>query len=218
MKTYTWNEFYEKFYDGSFDTQKKKVKQLTDFGDEDEIVEVFNEFAYYDEKFANEFIRSVMKTNVVFTPEQILNMAISLDETNLNEMVVSAKGLFNREQLENIYAFIDDDLFEQISKKANIQLFEDDEDTMIELEETQEVVQEKYIPPRKKKTGFFTSLLGVMGIMALFGHQKKKQFGRCNGDCANCPPHYGYRYGRWYYGKGHIGGCEFGGNKGDGSW
>jgi hypothetical protein len=27
------------------------------------------------------------------------------------------------------------------------------------------------------------------------------------------PPHYGDRYGRWYYGKGHQYGCEFGENK-----
>ena len=41
--------------------------------------------------------------------------------------------------------------------------------------------------------------------------------GRCNGDCENCPPHYGYRYGRYYYGHDHHHGCEFGGNRGGGS-
>ena len=46
--------------------------------------------------------------------------------------------------------------------------------------------------------------------------KKKKHTGRCDGDCANCPPHYGYRHGRWYYGHSHIEGCVFGGNKGDG--
>ena len=46
--------------------------------------------------------------------------------------------------------------------------------------------------------------------------KSKKHSGKCDGDCKNCPPHYGYRYGRWYYGHGHIEGCEFGGNKGDG--
>ena len=45
---------------------------------------------------------------------------------------------------------------------------------------------------------------------------KKKHSGRCDGDCANCPPHYGYRHGRWYYGHDHVEGCEFGGNKGSG--
>ena len=47
---------------------------------------------------------------------------------------------------------------------------------------------------------------------------KKEHNGRCNGDCANCPPHYGYRYGRWYYGRDHIHGCQFGGNRGGGQY
>lgn len=46
--------------------------------------------------------------------------------------------------------------------------------------------------------------------------KSKKHSGKCDGDCANCPPHYGYRHGRWYYGHNHIEGCEFGGNKGSG--
>lgn len=45
----------------------------------------------------------------------------------------------------------------------------------------------------------------------------KKHNGRCDGDCANCPSHYGYRYGRWYYGHDHVEGCEFGGNRCSGS-
>lgn len=40
--------------------------------------------------------------------------------------------------------------------------------------------------------------------------------GAFHNDCANCPPHYGYRYGRWYYGHGHIYGCQRGGNRGGG--
>ena len=46
--------------------------------------------------------------------------------------------------------------------------------------------------------------------------KSKKHSGKCDGDCANCPPHYGYRHGRWYYGHNHMEGCEFGGNKGSG--
>ena len=46
----------------------------------------------------------------------------------------------------------------------------------------------------------------------------KKHSGRCDGDCANCPPHYGYRYGRWYYGRCHQHGCQFGGNCGGGRY
>ena len=46
----------------------------------------------------------------------------------------------------------------------------------------------------------------------------EKHSGRCDGDCANCPPHYGYRYGRYYYGRCHQYGCQFGGNCGDGRY
>lgn len=67
-----------------------------------------------------------------------------------------------------------------------------------------------------------TRLLGSAAIAALFvagaviggitsGHDHSRY---CNGDCNNCPPHYGYRYGRWYYGHGHQSGCERGGNGG----
>ncbi len=41
--------------------------------------------------------------------------------------------------------------------------------------------------------------------------------GHCDGNCSACPDHYGYRYGRWYYGHDHQYGCEFGGNRGSGS-
>ena len=44
--------------------------------------------------------------------------------------------------------------------------------------------------------------------------EKPQKSNYCDGDCANCPSHYGYRYGRWYYGHGHQGGCERGGNGG----
>lgn len=62
---------------------------------------------------------------------------------------------------------------------------------------------------------------GKKSLLALFlallgGEQKKSNPKSCNGDCANCPAHYGYRYGRWYYGHGHQYGCLRGGNGGAG--
>ena len=68
--------------------------------------------------------------------------------------------------------------------------------------------------PKRKKPGFFLSLFAILGALAGDSGTKKKDTGRCDGDCAYCPPHYGYRYGRWYYGKGHRYGCERGGNSG----
>ena len=57
--------------------------------------------------------------------------------------------------------------------------------------------------------------VGLLGAKAVSektsGHRHSR---RCDGNCAHCPPHYGYRYGRWYYGHGHQHGCERGGNGG----
>ncbi|WP_343286582.1 hypothetical protein, partial [Flavonifractor sp. An82] len=101
--------------------------------------------------------------------------------------------------------------FQRISRRAKIDVF-DDEPTGYEQPE-----QIQYILPKKKKVGLFTALAAFAAGSVLAGRGRKKHDGHCDGDCANCPPHYGYRYGRWYYGKGHQYGCEFGGNKGDGS-
>ena len=70
----------------------------------------------------------------------------------------------------------------------------------------------------KKKGGFWSALALLVGLSSSGAgvSSKKKDTGRCDGDCANCPPHYGYRHGRWYYGKDHTEGCTRGGNRGGG--
>ena len=80
--------------------------------------------------------------------------------------------------------------------------------------------------PKKKKLGFWGALGTLLSSStnsssstrsysseSSWSSPKKKHSGKCDGDCANCPPHYGYRYGRWYYGHSHSEGCVFGGNK-----
>ena len=106
---------------------------------------------------------------------------------------------------------IDDASFQRISRRAKINVF-DDEPAAYEQPE-----QVQYILPKKKKVGLFTALAAFAAGSPLAGQVRKKHDGHCDGDCANYPPHYGYRYGRWYYGKGQQYGCEFGGNKGDGN-
>ena len=60
--------------------------------------------------------------------------------------------------------------------------------------------------------GLFALFVGATLISGL-GSEKNAPHS-CNGDCDNCPAHYGYRYGRWHYGHGHQWGCERGGDGG----
>ena len=68
----------------------------------------------------------------------------------------------------------------------------------------------------KKKTR--TGLLGLLVALGSSSRKKKSakkaSTGKCDGNCAKCPAHYGYRYGRRYYGHAHQYGCERGGNGG----
>ena len=50
----------------------------------------------------------------------------------------------------------------------------------------------------------------ILALFAIFTTQRElKTFKRGN-KRAKGKPHYGYRYGRWYYGHNHVEGCEFG--------
>ena len=119
------------------------------------------------------------------------------------------------EDMEYLYGEIDDEVIIEICKQRNIMLPE-----ALREEEEEDTYNDDFIsePPAPKR-GFFGTLAAIFtgasaGVSSAQGRRHNR---RCNGDCANCPPHYGYRYGRWYYGHDHVHGCEFGGNKGSGS-
>ena len=96
-------------------------------------------------------------------------------------------------------------LFQKISRQAGIRALDGEDESWPE--------QEVYSAP-PKKPGLLTNLMALVTGVSPASHSEKKHSRHCDGNCANCPHHYGYRYGRWYYGKSHQYGCEFGGNKG----
>lgn len=222
MKEISWDEYYDKFYEWSESTQRNRAYGLTSYGPADEVFEVAMEFAFHDNKFASRFVNRALDAGVHFTPEQAIDATL-VDKGTQTRMAETAMPAFTREQLEDIYLLIDDAAFERISKKTGIDIFADDEESIEGTDDNGREYDygiEYYEPPEPKppKIGFFTKLMAVMGAAsAVDAMTSPKHSGRCNGDCAHCPPHYGYRYGRWYYGHGHQYGCEFGGNKGDGS-
>ena len=211
MKQMTWEEYYDGFYDWVPSTQKNYSYRLSSFGSADEVWEIAEELDFNDSAFAAKFLEKAFSAGVRFTPEQVLEMVAMVEQPLLSKMAEQTTVPFNGEQLEEIYMMIDDASFQRISRRAKIDVF-DDEPAAYEQPE-----QVQYILPKKEKVGIFTALATFAAGSALAGRGRKKHDGHCDGDCANCPPHYGYRYGRWYYGKGHQYGCEFGGNMGDGN-
>lgn len=200
----TWDEYYDKFYEWADSTQISRLSSLTSFNPDcsAEVLEVAQ--CFVDDKIAMRLINKALAGGVRFSVDEIMELTSMLEKPMLTRLVDTATQPFSKEQLEELYMLIDDDVFERVSKRNKVDIFDEEtsnDDTFIE--ETPE-----------PKLDFFTKLGLALNVASTLDKGHEKHNGRCNGDCAHCPPHYGYRYGRWYYGHHHQHGCEFGGNKG----
>lgn len=151
----------------------------------------------------NELIEKITSKPTHFTEADILVLLPDMpDAESINRLVNSTDAVFTESGLNELCDYgVGEALIKKISKQSGIPYADPDEsDEEIPLNDEQ-----------PKKPGLFSSIL--IGAF-LAGGGKPKSAGRCTGDCAHCPPHYGYRYGRWYYGHGHTEGCEFCGNGG----
>lgn len=142
MKAMSWDEYYASFFDWSLSTQKSYSYRLSDFGDPEEVYEVVAEFAFYDQKFATRFVEKALAAGVKFTPDHVLEMTLLIEKPVLSRMAEQTSAAFTKEQLEEVYMLIDDAAFERISKKQNIDIFEDDEpEEAYEPEEEYEFIE-----------------------------------------------------------------------------
>lgn len=211
-----WSEYYEKIDEWATSTQISRLSALRSYGPSNEVTEVAQ--GLMDETAASRLIRRALAAGVQFTAEEICELVDCCSAAVLNALLENSTCAFTREQLEDLWGAVDDAVLEQTARRCRVKLFDDDEEEEEDEDEDEAdgEPEEAELPPpmrrREPKLGFWT-LLGaaLLGASGDDGHG-----GRCTGDCAHCPPHFGYRYGRWYYGHGHVYGCEFGGNRGDG--
>ena len=221
----TWEVFYDSFYDWADSTQVSNISKLTTFGPSAEVCEIAQ--ALFDEKAAARLIKKAMAAGVRFTSEEVVELDGCVDETLFSELAVTASTPFTADDLDTISCSLSETALKTVACKSHVRLDEDNlvvlplnemdalVDRMLEdLGQTEEGFEEDDQKPRYRKAGKPGIGVFLLGALAALGEKNEKQSSRCNGDCANCPPHYGYRYGRWYYGHGHRYGCQRGGNGG----
>ena len=206
MRTYTWDEYYEKFYDWAESTQIRNLSALTTLGPADEVAEIIIELQC-NTAAANRLLKKALAAKLAFSGDALLEFLGINDQTLVEAAALNSAARLNENDLEELCGLIDDAVILQICSKCRLPLPED----------LREEYDNAAPAPKVAKTGFFGKLFTAIGIFSDATHSAaKKHRGKCTGDCANCPPHYGYRYGRWYYGHNHTRGCEFGGNNGSG--
>ncbi|MBQ8201532.1 MAG: hypothetical protein IJZ74_07175 [Clostridia bacterium] len=193
-----WNDYYERFWDWAESTQISRISTLTDFTSSAEVAEIAN--AFFDEKNAARLVKRAMQNGIRFTPAEIIELSGCLTEEVFNKVICSRRGQFTAEQYEELEGLcFNEELLENVAKADGIHRETDD----LPFDSEIAIVQ-----PERKGPGFLAALFGL----ASHAGSGRTYPGRCMGNCSNCPAHYGYRYGRWYYGHHHSHGCEFGGN------
>lgn len=211
-----WSTYYERFYGWAESTQISRISTIDEFGDVgDEVTEVIQNLL--DCKACTRLVKRALMHGVRFTAAEIDEIIPNLD-TVPDDLLLTSKTPFTQEQIDSISFYYDNrNVIDEISKRSGIK--KNEEIIIKQYNKNINVSVKNIQKPRNQKItcGQFLRALGVGLIRGLFGLGKEKHNGICNGDCANCPPHYGYRYGRWYYGHGHNYGCEFGGNRGGGN-
>lgn len=202
--TMSWELFYEHFYDWKMSTRRSNAIAQKQFGPAQEVVDIAVELL--DEDSATKLLNNAHAAGVRFSAEEILQLDGTVSGSVIAKLAMSASDTLTAEDLNDISYLMSDAEIEKVAKKHGITVVEEEDEFW-----------EESAPQRKKSgVGLFGAVLLGLSLIGGSPKSKKKHNGRCNGDCANCPPHYGYRYGRWYYGRHHQYGCQFGGNHGSG--
>lgn len=68
-----WDIYYNSFYEMTLEEQIEYSKQLSNFGDPDEVYDVALELFTEDEEYATEFIRKAYQANIYFTSDQVID-------------------------------------------------------------------------------------------------------------------------------------------------
>lgn len=148
-------------------------------------------YEYYSELDDEKLIRCVEKLNKFGSSNEVSEAIQSMPSLKLTELLY------------------------QKAVSAGVKFTQDELESLGKWEPTYDTAQSTH-HTNHSGSGFGAGLFAFLGglINGLSTGSSDGHAHRCNGDCASCPAHYGYRYGRWYYGHGHTSGCERGGNGG----
>lgn len=185
---FTWDDFYNECSDLPADMILRCVPRITEFGDSEEVKDAINWI--FDSDAADALYERAITCGVKFTEEQ-------------QEEMGRSERLFIVDDIKE-FNNASEDVFEELGRTAH--------EAADSINAPAEQIERN--KRQQKRSKFWGILLGIGAGLSNSSSKKHKHNGMCDGDCDNCPAHYGYRYGRWYYGHGHQRGCEFHGNGG----
>lgn len=125
MRTYSWDEYYEKFYDWAESTRVKNLKYLESLGNPDEVAEIMIELKG-NQNAATRLLRMAVEEKMIFSGEAIADLVFwELDKELVTEALRNSAGNLTTEDIEALYITVDDEILLEICQKGKIPIPED---------------------------------------------------------------------------------------------
>lgn len=121
MRTYTWDEYYEKFYDWAESTQVRNLSALTSLGSADEVGEIIIELQV-NVPASNRLLRKAVEEKLAFSGSDLAEFAYINDKEPVTAAVLNSAERLTAEDMEYLYGEIDDEVIIEICKQRNILL------------------------------------------------------------------------------------------------
>ena len=187
MAKFTWEEYCSEFYSWSETVAIRNLYNLTSFGDADEVYDLA--ISLMSEQSMNKFIRKALEYGVQFKPQHALDMHLLIEDEIFEKMVETSKPEFNREELEELYGLVSDDLYELLAEKSGIDIFDDDNeeddeftndneysemDDLDELDEIDEMI-EIITPKRHSLLSSFLAYVTLSKLIDIMMHRNDKK-------------------------------------------
>lgn len=121
----SWSRFYDAFYDWKPKYAKARLQSVTDFGSDDEVLEVVQELFRDDEYEASRLVMRALDAGVRFKDENIVELTSHCNEDTIKQVVFLSRLLLTEESLEELYGNVSDDIIIGVAKEQNLRLPED---------------------------------------------------------------------------------------------
>ena len=214
-----WSYFYDKYSEWSKSKLKSCISLLKDIDSGSELADVVADID--DDTCKVLLIQKALEFQVAFEPDDFETLDGEIPSELFVRLAQNGNISFGTSEevaqvLENIYDKAGSDVLYQRAVKSGIRFTHEPLKMIGRCDETYDSASPESHP---RGCGCLCALFGIGLLFDGSNHKEtdpsaKKDNGRCSGNCADCPPHYGYRFGIWYYGHGHQHGCQRGGNGG----
>ena len=208
-----WEEYYNNCPNWDEKIQYGRLSAIEDFGPDTPSEEVCSCVLIRDYGFEQEAVETLLAaSNAPYSAAQLLELLRNMmDDATVRLLIeesCAVPGTWSGAQIIEVYDNgCDDELLKKMLKNSDVRFTEAEITTLCDFGVGEKLIKKicrqsgvPYGTVEDDAQGFSWGTLRDELWEERRTPQKKRDNGRCDGDCAHCPPHYGYRYGRWFYG------------------